>query len=197
PRRRQVLAVTRLVGGSPAAQKLKVGDMVLAVDGAMVSTYRDLERATQQASVVVTVWRNKSLQEIVVPTVALSGRGIERVVLWAGALLQDTHREVAAQRGVEPQGVYVAFFNYGSPATRYGLWGGRRIIEVDGVPTPDLATFIAAVAGKDDRDSLRIKTLNFNDAVEVTTLKLDERYWPAYEVYRDADGWTRRSLDSS
>ena len=37
---------------------------------------------------------------------------------------------MSVQRGVVPQGVYVAFFNYGSPATRYRLNPGRRIVEV-------------------------------------------------------------------
>ncbi|MEO1036096.1 MAG: trypsin-like peptidase domain-containing protein [Pseudomonadota bacterium] len=194
PRRRQVLAVTRLVGGSPAAERLRIGDLILAIDGEVVNTFRELERATQRPSVTLSLWRNEQFEEIEVATVALPGGGIDRIVVWAGALLQDTHREVAAQRGIEPHGVYVAFFNYGSPATRYGLWGGRRIIEIDGVPTPNLDAFVDAVAGKRDRESLRVKTLNFNDAVEVTTLKLDERYWPAYELTRDDDGWTRRSL---
>ena len=197
PRRRQVLAVSRLVGGTPAAGLLRAGDLVLAVDGKLVHTFRELERATQQPEVTLTLWRNDEITDIEVETVPLSGRGLTRIVVWAGALLQDTHREVAAQRGVEPRGVYVAFFNYGSPATRYGLWGGRRIIEIDGVPTPDLDAFVAAVAGKRDRDSLRVKTLNFNDAVEVTTLKLDERYWPAYELSRTDAGWVRSSLSGT
>ena len=194
PRRRQVLGVTRLVGGSPAADVLRIGDLILAIDGQPANTFSEFERAVQRPSVTLTLWRNREVKDVVVETVALSGRGIDRIVMWAGALLQDTHRELAAQRGLEPQGVYVAFFNYGSPATRYGLWGGRRIIEIDGIATPDLDAFVAAVSGRRDRDSLRVKTLNFNDAVEVTTLKLDERYWPAYELTREPTGWVRREL---
>ena len=82
----------------------------------------------------VTVWRNDSAKEITIPTEALDGRGLDRAVSWAGALLQDPHRAMAAQRGIDPDGVYVAFFSYGSPATRYGLWAGRRIVAVDEVP---------------------------------------------------------------
>jgi S1-C subfamily serine protease len=103
---------------------------------------------------------------------------------------------MAAQRGIEPTGVYVAFFNYGSPATRYGLFAGRRIVEVDGVPTPDLDAFIAAVSGLQDREAVRLKTINWNDGVEVITLKLDNRYWPAYELRRNGKGWERRDIDS-
>ena len=100
------------------------------------------------------------------------------------------------QRGIEPGGVYVAYFGYGSPATRYGLWAGRRIIEVDGKPTPDLDAFIATVAGRKDRSAVRLKTVTWNSGVEVITLKLDNRYWPAYELRRNGKGWERRPIDS-
>ena len=196
PRRRQVLAVQRLVGGSPAAELLRPGDLILSIDGRIVSTFRELERATQSESVVVSVWRNREQVDVSVETVSLDGSGIERALVWAGALLQEPHRSVAAQRGIAPTGAYVAYFSYGSPATRYQLWGGRRIIEVDGEPTPDLDAFIAAVRDKQHRESVRLKTVNFNDATEVITLKIDDLYWPAYEIVRADDGWTRRDIGS-
>jgi C-terminal processing protease CtpA/Prc len=130
-----------------------------------------------------------------VDTAALGGTDIERAVVWAGAVLQAPHRAIAVQRGVEPDGVLVALYLYGSPATRYGLWSGRRIVEVDGKPTPDLDAFLAAVSGREDRASLRLKTLAWNDSVEVITLKLDKHYWPTYELRRGPEGWTRRALD--
>jgi S1-C subfamily serine protease len=103
---------------------------------------------------------------------------------------------MAVQRGIEPYGVYVAFFSYGSPATRYGLWAGRRIVEVDGTPTPNLQAFVDAVAEKEDRVSVRLKTVKWNGAVEIVTLKLDNQYWPAYEIRRTDDGWRRTTIGS-
>ena len=129
-------------------------------------------------------------------TVALNGRDIDRVVIWAGATLQAPHRAMAAQRGIAPYGVFVSFFFYGSPATHYGLYAGRRITEVDGQPTPDLDAFIKAVRGKPDRASLRLKTVSWNGMTDVITLKLDKHYWPAYELDRQSDGsWRRTALD--
>lgn len=196
PVRRRALSITRLVAGTPAAKLLRNGDMVLAIDGKVVTSYRALEKAVQKPEVVVTVWRDDTVREIVVQTAALDGRGIDRAISWAGALLQDPHRAMAAQRGVDTDGVYVAYFSYGSPSTRYGLWAGRRVVEVNETPTPDLQAFIDAVKGIKHRESVRLKTVTWNGTAEVITLKLDNQYWPAYEIRRSDDGWRRIAFGS-
>ena len=168
--------------------------MILAIDGEPVTTFRELERAVQKPEVRVTIWRNGQAREIDVETVALDGEGVDRIVSWAGALLQDPHRAMAAQRGIEPSGVYVAFFSYGSPATRYGLWAGRRIVAVDDVETPDLQSFVDIVRNKDDQASVRVKTITWNGAVQIITLKLDNQYWRAYEIRHTPDGWSRQTI---
>jgi S1-C subfamily serine protease len=191
PVRRRALSITRLVAGSPASKLLKNGDVVLAVDGEVVTSFRELEAAVQKPEVAVTVWRNDQAREISVQTAALDGRGIDRAISWAGALLQNPHRAMAAQRGVDTEGVYVAYFSYGSPATRYGLWAGRRVVEVNETPTPNLQAFIDAVKGIKHRESVRLKTVSWNDTADVITLKLDTQYWPAYEIRRTGEGWRR------
>ena len=196
PLRRRALVVTRLVAGSPAANVLRNGDILLSVDGTVVTSFSALEDLTQKPAVTVAVWRDGKELEIPVATASLSGRDIDHAVSWAGALLQDPHRPMAAQRGIPPFGVYVAYFSYGSPATRYGLWAGRRIVQVDETATPDLETFIAAVAGRKDQAPVRLTTVTWNGAVEVITLKLDNHYWPAYEIRRTAEnGWVRTTID--
>jgi S1-C subfamily serine protease len=196
PQRRQVLGVDRLVAGSPAAALLEPGDLVLAIDGKVVNRFREVERAVQSPEVKVSVWRDGAEKTLQMKTVALDGRDIDRVLIWAGATLQAPHRAMTAQRGIAPYGVFVSFFFYGSPATHYGLYAGRRITEVDGQPTADLDAFIKAVSGKPDRASLRLKTVSWNGQTDVITLKLDKHYWPAYQLDRQKDGgWTRTALD--
>ena len=196
PQRRQVLAVDRLVAGSPAAAMLEPGDLVLAIDGKVVNRFREVERAVQNPDVKVNVWRDGAEKTLQMKTVPLDGRDLDRVLIWAGATLQAPHRAMAAQRGIAPYGVFVSFFFYGSPSTHYGLYAGRRITEVDGQPTADLDAFIRAVSGKPDRASLRLKTVSWNGQTDVITLKLDKHYWPAYELDRQKDGsWTRTALD--
>jgi pro-apoptotic serine protease NMA111 len=196
PQRRQVLGVDRLVAGSPAAALLEPGDLVLAIDGKVVNRFREVERAVQNPEVKVSVWRDGAEKTLQMKTVALDGRDVDRVLIWAGATLQAPHRAMAAQRGIAPYGVFVSFFFYGSPATHYGLYAGRRITEVDGQPTADLDAFIKVVGGKPDRASLRLTTLSWNGQTDVITLKLDKHYWPAYELKRQKDGsWVRTALD--
>lgn len=195
PERRQALAILRTVAGTPAADVLKPGDLILTIDGNPVTRFREVEHATQRDTVVVEFLRDGKTQTATIATEALDGRGVRRAVMWAGALLQAPYRDMSAQRGVEPFGVYVSYFAYGSPASRFGLFAGRRIVAVDGVATPDLDGFLENVANKADRTSVLLTTVTWNGAIDVLTLKLDQTYWPTYEiVYRDGD-WQRIAFE--
>ena len=83
PSNRRALSVARLVAGTPASETLENGDMILAVDGRPVTTFRELERAVQKPEVTLTIWRNEQAMEVDVATVALGGEGISRAVSWA------------------------------------------------------------------------------------------------------------------
>ena len=66
---------------------------------------------------------------------------------------------------------------------------------MDGRPTPALDAFIAAVRGLHDRSSVRLKTVTWNGSTGVTTLKLDQNYWPAYDLRRNPGGeWERKAI---
>ncbi|HEX6928095.1 MAG TPA: trypsin-like peptidase domain-containing protein [Gammaproteobacteria bacterium] len=195
PRNRRVLAVERLVAASPAAQKLREGDLLLGIDGTPVADFRAVENATQKPVVELTILRDAKVQQLEVATVVLDGRDTSRMLMWAGAQLQNPHRAIAAQRGIPREGVFVAYFGFGSPASRYDLTPGRRIIEVDGKPTPDLDAFIDAVRDKGHRAPVRLKTVLWDGRIEVITLKTDLRYWPTYEIHRTESGWKRRDID--
>jgi S1-C subfamily serine protease len=194
PARPQVLGVVRTVAAAPAAAILQPGDVLLAIDGAPVTRFREVEQRSQVPRVTLDLLRDGKVLQLAVDTAVLDGQGVRRALIWAGALLQAPYRDMAAQRGVPPSGVYVAYFSFGSPASRYGLYAGRRITEVDGTPVADLDQFLAVVRGKRHRDAVRLTTVTWNNQLEVLTLKLDDTYWPAAEIVWDDGEWHRREL---
>ncbi len=167
-------------------QWLQQGDLVLAIDGQVVTRFREVERAVadkKQREGHRVAPAEPSRRSTSTPW---SCRAPISIGSCSGPAPRCRRRigPMAAQRGIPPLGVYVGYFAYGSPATRYGLYPGRRIVEVDGVPTPNLDAFLAAVTGRPDRSSVRLRTITWNNAPEVITLKLDKHYWPAYELVR-------------
>jgi hypothetical protein len=40
-----------------------------------------------------------------------------------------------------------------------------------------------------------LRTITWNNAPEVITLKLDKHYWPAYELRHTPTGWERHALE--
>jgi S1-C subfamily serine protease len=193
PRRRDVLAVLRIAADAPAAKLLQEGDLLLALDGRPVKHPREIERAVaaSQRQLELRVLRDGRELTLQVPTQELSGGGTRRALLWAGALLQEPHEALPSQRGHTREGIYVARYFWGSPAHRHRLEATRRILAVDGSDTPDLDAFLAAVSGRPDRGSIRLRTVDLDGKVDVITLKLDLHYWPTWELAMTPEGWVR------
>jgi len=191
---RRLLIVKNSIAGSPASRIIKNGDILLSIDGKLISSFRDYEKASQKKNVQIKLWRENQFKEVTVSTVVLNGEGIDDVFFWAGAHLHKPHRALN-QRGIEAEGVYVAFNNYGSPATRYGLNAGQRIVAVDDVATPDLISFKKEVIGRKDRSSLRLRTISWNGEPNMVTLKLDNKYWPPFEIKKSNKEWKRNPVN--
>jgi S1-C subfamily serine protease len=194
PRRRRALMVRRLTAGSPAAELLEVGDLVLTAEGESVTAFREVEEAAQAGEIEMTVLRDGVVRSLTVPAVPIADGGTDRALMWSGALLQAPPREVAQQRGLPREGVYVADSLRGSPSERDGLRRRQRITAVDGRSTPDLDAFLSATAGKKDGESVRLRVESLAGKVRVVTLEIDLLYWPTQELRRTSEGWVRGEL---
>jgi len=192
---RSVLSVLRLTAGHPASDVLRSGDLILEIDGEPVTAFREVERASQRDRIAMRVLRDGELLDLDVPTEAVGGVGTTEALLWAGTLLQAPPRALAAQRGLPREGVYVSRFWFGSPANRYGVQATRRIIEIDGQPTPDLDAFLAAVKGRPDRSGVLLRTIDLDGKIDAITLRIDLEYWPTFILRRGEAGWTRIAVD--
>lgn len=194
PTRRQVLEVERLVAGTPAADALKEGDLLIEADGQPVTRFGEVERACADGIAELVVFRDGRQVPITLHAASWDGRGTDEVVGWAGALLQKPQRALAAQRGIPPEGVYVAWYWYGSPAARYKVRPTERIVAVDGIPTPDLATFLKVVEAHGDADPLALRMLDLTGRPQVVTLETDPHFWPTFVLRHGPDGWYRSTV---
>ncbi|KAI7823553.1 trypsin-like cysteine/serine peptidase domain-containing protein [Gamsiella multidivaricata] len=141
----QLLYVLSLLDTTnPCSQMLKVGDIVLELEGKVATSMKDLDRAREVEFVQMTVLREGKELQLKVPTVPLLGTDTNRIIQWAGALIQMPYKAVLEQVSNVPTGVYVSCTLYGSPAStalRPGVW----ITEVDGIPVANLDEFLDAV----------------------------------------------------
>ncbi|KAI9252321.1 trypsin-like cysteine/serine peptidase domain-containing protein [Phascolomyces articulosus] len=131
---------------SPSAKVLNVGDVVLSINGQLVTRMSDLMRIHDNDSdnVDMVVLRNGQEIQVTVPMSQFSDYETTRVVGWQGALIQRPYKAVLEQVRNVPDGVYVSCTLYGSPASnvlRPGVW----IVEVNGKPVHDLDSFLNVV----------------------------------------------------
>lgn len=187
-KRRHLLSVFRIVPGTPAALALAEGDLLLAIDGRTVNSFRDVERLSQRPSLKLTVLRDGQVLALNVDTVAFDHRGLDRMVFWAGALLLAPYRAVLVEQGIEPVGVFSSLYYWGSPAGRERL-ANFRLVEVNGRPVQDLGSFVDAVKGLPGDAQVRVKALGQFGQPSMVTMKLDGNFWPLRELRRGTEGW--------
>ena len=187
----KLLAIYNVSTSSKSASHLKRGDLLLAINDIPVSTFKQAELLSQAPSVKVTYFSEGQIKEADIETTALHGVDIEQVIYWSGLYLHTPHRAAQLQGNVGSNGVYVASYTYGSPATRYGIYAMQRIVEVDGKAVNTTQDFIEAVKGKKHQESVLIKTINFNNTPTVTTLKVDNHYWPFFEMKYNNGTWEK------
>jgi len=142
------------------------------------------------------VWRDGEEVELNFETVELGWEGLRDVLFWAGALIQDPPRGMAAQLAIRPQGVTIQHYTFGSPAHRYLLpIRFLQITGLDGHPVANLDEFTAALRRIGDTPIVRVEGITPTGATKVATVKLDPGYWPGSRL-RFTDGeWERASLN--
>jgi len=192
----RVMVIRRITRGFPAADVLETGDLLLSINDQTIRRFIDLERATQEPTLRITVLRRGVIQTHETRTVALKGRGITRVLSWAGGLFHAPPPEIASQYGAARVGVYNALFAFGGATGRYKLYPTLRILEINGEPTPDLDAMIEVIKRFKDRDVVHLKVAELNRREKIITLKLDLRFYPTAFFERTDNGWQRETLQT-
>ncbi|KAI7905976.1 trypsin-like cysteine/serine peptidase domain-containing protein [Cokeromyces recurvatus] len=129
---------------SACAKVLHVGDVILSVNGQLVTRMCHMTFIHEHDEIDMVVLRDGKEIEVKVPMSEFSGYETTRVIGWQGALIQRPYKAVLEQVRNVPAGVYVSCTLYGSPASnvlRPGVW----IVEVQGKPVKDLDQFLNVV----------------------------------------------------
>ena len=196
PQRLLMLAVDRTVAGTPAAEAFLPGDLLLSINGKVATRPQDVERIVAgHVEADILVWRNGQEMELGVHTVKLGWRGLREVLFWAGAVLQDPHRGLAAQLGLAPQGVAVQQFNVGSPAHR-SIHPLRcfQITRLNQYETPNLKAFVEALELIGNTNSVRVEGVTDKGVQVFGTVRLAPGQWPTNLLRHGANGWKRTRL---
>jgi len=177
----QLLSIRAITQGTNCSALFITGDILLAIDGELVSSFLEVERATQAQFVNVTLLRDGEERDLRVETSAFTGILTSQVIMWAGWVLQAPHREVLT--GVEQQcGVYVSRYFFGSPAHRYKAGAAVFLTEIDGMPTPNMKELRKVLEQVPDDRHVRVHTKTLSTRLDkVTCLKPDYHWWPTCE----------------
>ncbi len=188
---RKVLYIEQVVPSTQAFEKLQTGDILLAIDGELVSDLFKAEVISQQAEVKLSLLRGGNIIDVMLEPSPLSGLGTQRLISWAGALFQEKHVEIGFSKGVDFSGVYIADTAPGSPALWDGLYRNRMVSAVDGEPVESLDDMLAQIMKKKQDEITRLSLISMSGRKSVMTLQPEYHFWPTFEIRRDASGWQR------
>ena len=188
------LELTRIAHDTPAADKLQTGDLLLALNKQPINSLIELDLMTQADTASLTVLREGKVLTLAVDTVERAYEDLNHIVFWAGALIQPPPLSLSRQRQLPTEGAYVSFYRYGSPASRGGMVASLTITELNDQPVTNMADFVRIVASLGDTKIVRVRARHLNQNPALLTLRLDQRYWPTYQLKRSANGWQRSAL---
>jgi len=188
---RRVLYVTQVIPDTNAASRLASGDVVIAIDGELVSDLFVAEALSQKSTVNLTVLRAGEVLAVDVEPSTLNALGTQRLVSWAGASFQNTFSDIGYQKGVAFPGVYIAGTAEGSPALWDRLYRNRFVVAVDGVEVNDLDDFLEQVSSRAQDEITRLTVVSMSGRKRIVTVQPEYNFWPTFEVKRNVDGWQR------
>jgi S1-C subfamily serine protease len=192
-----MLVVREVLPRGPADHELEPGDVLVQIEGKPVLEFVTFEamlddHVGQELSVrVERLGRPVELQLTVEDLHALVP---SRLLEVGGALLHGVSIHQARASGLPVQGVYVADAGRMFAA----LGDGAVLIEADGAPIQTLADLEGTLAGKGDRDTVRVRwfTLSRPQQPVESAVRMERRWFAARTCDRDDvhGSWTCQDL---
>ncbi|KAL2266923.1 hypothetical protein VTJ83DRAFT_4200 [Remersonia thermophila] len=180
--------------GAAAADSLEEGDILLSLNGNIITRISDLDVMYSHERLDAVVVREGQERALRLTTVAADDLETTRAVSFCGAIFHAPHHAVRQQISKLFSEVYVSARTRGSPAYQYGLAPTNFITHVNGKPTPDLESFLKEVVKVPDNTYFRLRAMTFDSVPWVVTMKKNEHYFPTMELIKDPTepcGWRR------
>lgn len=169
---------------------LETGDVILSVNGKLVTEMNDLNGVVSSADGILPsamldfkVVRDGNIVDLKIKTVEV--QETDRFVIFAGSILQKPHHAVLQAMVDVPKGVYCTFRGESSPALQYGISATNFITHVNEIETPDLDTFLKVVKTIPDNSYCKMRLMTFDNVPFAISLKTNYHYFPTAELKRD------------
>lgn len=188
---RRVLYVDQLIPNTDAADKLASGDVLIAIDGKVVSELFLAETLSQKPTVSLTILRDGEVLDVSLNPSTVEALGTTRLVSWAGATFQESFSDIGYQKGVDFPGVYIASTSEGSPALWDRLYRNRFVIAVEGQTVNNLDEFLAQVKTRAQDEITRLTIVSMSGRKRIVTVKPEYNFWPTFEITREDGDWHR------
>ena len=120
------------------------GDIILTLNGKICTTISDFDIMYTDEVLDAVIVRECEEVHLQLATVPAQDMETNHAVSFCGAIFHRPHQAVRQQISKLHSEVYVSSRIRGSPAYQYGVAPTNFITHVNGEPTPDLDTFIAA-----------------------------------------------------
>ena len=186
----KILSVQRVSAQIRAENQspLKFGDIVLTVNGRLVTSMRDLSPMYTRERLAFQVVRDLQVLALDVPTVDTTSIDTSRVLFWCGALIQEPHNAVHQLMESIPSRVYVTRKSPGGPMAQYGILTSVFITHVNDQETPDLETFIRVTTGIPDNTYVKLRLVSFDHVPGAISMKTNYQYFPTQETRKNSEG---------
>ena len=208
---RPIFVAGKLRSPIPVDNDLKIGDVMLEINGNTVGRMADVRSLSQSETAKVLVLRNGQEKEITVLTQSLPSQHTPKVVCWAGAVIHETHHPVLEQTTPEfirvskregitnpASAVYISSIMYGSPAIG-NLRPVQWILEIDGRKARTLEDMIEIISTlkerEEDDEYVRVRVMSRKGITNVVSVRLDSKFWPAWILERKGEQWVRMELE--
>lgn len=205
---RPVLITGKLRPGAQDKDNLRIGDIILEINGHPVVRMADIHTLSQIGSAQILVLRNRQELMVNIDTQRLPSEILSRIISWAGTLLHETHdsvleqitpefEEIAKREGIAniSRCVYISSVYPGSPAS-LTLFSGNWILEVDGHKVMTMEDMVHVISTmQHDREYVRVKMIGTNGVMNVRSVKPDPKFWPAWFLEWNDKEWVRTALE--